>query len=174
MSDEVILDLRQGEMGETPRRGLEAVLCRAVEGLSVVRTPGRLYGERAQVQHTPAQRCGDAAAVEQLRMALARQARIGDGAAPADSPSTSDVSTLAARLDYVLSTANWEQAAPLLKSIEWLRHPTMAKRRKPTRRGSKSSSRRRARKNKKQAGERKFLAPTPPQPRRRSQHRRVA
>lgn len=64
------------------------------------------------------------------------------------------VTALAAHLDEVLSTAAWEQAAPKLKNIEWLVHPTLAKRQKPTRRGAQSTRRRRARK--KQAGERQL------------------
>jgi hypothetical protein len=88
---------------------------------------------------------------------------------------SSDVAALAAQLDSVLSTAAWEEAAPLIRNIMWMRHPGLAKSKKPTRRGSgsKGSSRRRSRGKSKDTHE-KPAVPAPAASRRKQQHRRGA
>lgn len=98
-----------------------------------------------------AQACADHSRVVETALAGQRPRPPG---ARTGSTGVEDVTALAAHLDEVLSTAAWGQAAPMLKNIEWLAHPTLAKQHKATRRGAQSSRRRRARK--KQAGERKL------------------
>lgn len=203
-------------MAQTPRRELEVALCRAMQELSVRRGAGAappaspaLSGGGVGSPITPVD---EPAEVEQLRKALARQARVSDascarhssvaGSAAADlrprpnaargsSAGADEVVALAAHLDAILSTSAWEQAAPLLKNIKWLRHPmstcaseqaapvlkelkwlrhpSIAKPRPPTRRGPKPSRKRGARKKK--AGERDFPVQAPSSSREQPQHR---